>query len=67
MEGIGTQLTKVYEYLTLPHIRCFYPISKVFPNGSLGKEFTCNAGEAGDMDSLPGLGTSLTGGNGNPL
>ena len=35
-----------------------------FPGSSLGKEFTCNAG---DMGSIPGLGTSPGKGNGNPL
>ena len=29
---------------------------KVFPGGSVGKEFTCNAGDTG---SIPGLGRSL--------
>ena len=35
-----------------------------FPGGSNGKESTCNAG---DMDSIPGLGRSPGGGHGNPL
>ena len=35
-----------------------------FPEGSAGKETTCNAGEVG---SFPGLGRSPGGGNGNPL
>ena len=35
-----------------------------FPGGSDGKEYTCNAG---DMNSIPGLGRSPRGGNGNPL
>ena len=34
------------------------------PGGSDGKEYTCNAG---DMNSIPGLGRSPRGGNGNPL
>ena len=33
------------------------------PNGSDGKESACNAG---DMDSIPGLGRSPGEGNGNP-
>ena len=40
------------------------------PDGSAGKEFTCNAADAGDTgDSglIPGLGRSPGGGNGNPL
>ena len=35
-----------------------------FPGGSVGKESTCNAGNAG---SIPGLGRSPGEGNGNPL
>ena len=35
-----------------------------FPHGSDGKESACNAG---DPDSIPGLGRSPEGGNGNPL
>ena len=35
-----------------------------FPGGSDGKESACNAG---DLGSIPGLGTSPGEGNGNPL
>jgi len=35
-----------------------------FPGGSDGKESACNIG---DLDSIPGLGRSPGGGNGNPL
>ena len=38
-----------------------------FPDGSVGKESACNAGDTGDMCSIPGLGRSLVGGNGNIL
>ena len=38
-----------------------------FPNGSMGKESTCNAGDIGDVGSIPGSGRSLGEGNGNPL
>ena len=38
-----------------------------FPDGSAGKESTCNAGDAGDLGSVPGLGRSPGVGNGNPL
>ena len=31
------------------------------------KESTCNAGDSGDMGSIPGLGRSPEGGRGNPL
>ena len=35
-----------------------------FPCGSTGKESACNAG---DLDSIPGLGRFPGGGHGNPL
>ena len=38
-----------------------------FPDGSVGKESACNAGDTGDMCSIPRLGRSLVGGNGNIL
>ena len=37
-----------------------------FLSGSAGKESTCNAGDSGDTGSIPGLGRSPGGGNGNP-
>ena len=37
------------------------------PDGSVGKEPTCSAGDTGDMGSIPGLGRSSGEGNGNPL
>ena len=37
-----------------------------FPGGS-EEETTCNAGNAGDMGLIPGLGRSPGKGNGNPL
>ena len=38
-----------------------------FPHGSVGKESTCNAGDTGDLDLIPGSGRSLGGRHGNPL
>ena len=38
-----------------------------FLSGSAGKESTGNAGDSGDTGSIPGLGRSPGGGNGNPL
>ena len=38
-----------------------------FPNDSTGKEPACNAGDAGDPGSIPGLERSPGGRNGNPL
>ena len=40
------------------------PVFLGFPGGSVGKESACNAG---DLDSIPGLGRLLGGGHGNPL
>ena len=37
------------------------------PSGSLGKEPACNAGDAGDMSLIPGLGRFPGGGHGNLL
>ena len=33
----------------------------------MGKGSTCNAGDAGDVNLIPGLGRSPKGGHGNPL
>ena len=38
-----------------------------FPDGSVGKESACHAGDTGDVGSIPGLGGSHGEGNGNPL
>ena len=38
-----------------------------FPGGSVGKESACNAGDAEDSGSIPGLRRSPGGGHGNPL
>ena len=38
-----------------------------FPDGSAGKESTCNARDTGDMGSIPGLGRSPGGRDGNLL
>ena len=39
----------------------------MLPDESVGKESACNAGDAGDVGSVSGLGRSPGGGNGNPL
>ena len=44
-----------------------YEILGSFPSGSVGKESACNAGDTGDMGSIPGLGRSPGEGSGNPL
>ena len=38
-----------------------------FPGGSSSKESACNAGDAGDMGLIPGLGRSPGGGRDNSL
>ena len=38
-----------------------------FPDGSAGKESSCNAGDTGDVGLIPGWGRSSEEGNGNPL
>ena len=38
-----------------------------FPDGAVGEEFTCNAGDPGDVGLIPGLGRSPGVGKGNPL
>ena len=38
-----------------------------FPGSSAVKNSSANAGDAGSMGLIPGLGISLGGGNGNPL
>ena len=49
-----------------PHLGFIIP-SCGLPRWLSGKESACNAGFTGDTDSMPGLGRSLGGGNGNPL
>ena len=43
---------------------CTPPLALGFPSGSDSKESVCSAG---DLGSIPGLGSSPGGGNGNPL
>ena len=40
--------------------------SSGFPDGSAGKESTCNVGDTGEVGSIPELGRSPGGRNGNP-
>jgi len=48
-------------------IRAKYAISRDFQSGSLGKESSCNAGDAGDAGLIPGLEQSPRREQGNPL
>ena len=43
------------------------PVPGGFPDGATGKESAYNAGDTGDVGSIPGLGRSPGGRNGNPL
>ena len=49
--------------------RFFYICSKAngFSSGLVVKNLPANAGATGDVSSVPGLGRSPGGGNGNPL
>ena len=51
-------------HLTYIHLTTIKHQLPGFPGGSDGKESACNAGDQG---SVPGLGRSPGGGNGNPL
>ena len=42
-------------------------VNNAFPQWLSGKESACNAGDAGDLGSVPGWGRSPGGGHGNPL
>ena len=41
--------------------------TKVFPGGSMVKNLPADAGDVGDIGSIPGLERSPGGGHGNPL
>ena len=49
------------------YLSIYLPVYLGFPDGSEDKESTCNAGDTGDSDSVPGLGRSPGVGNGNLL
>ena len=54
-----------YPLLPLTNLHCKLVLSQqVFPGSSDGEESACNAG---DWGSIPGLGRSPEGGNGNPV
>ena len=58
---------KIRSYLHRAPVWVWICLPLGFPGGSVGKESTCNAGDLGDMGSIPGSGRSLGGGHGNPL
>ena len=49
------------------NFKSIYSIYGAFSNGSVDKEATTNALDAGDASSILGLGRSPEGGNSNPL
>ena len=55
---------RIKEFYTKAIIMGIHKALMVFSGGSDSKESTCNAG---DLDSIPGLGRSPGGGHGNPL
>ena len=44
-----------------------YALGWGFPGGAVVKSPSANAGDAGDVGSIPGLGRTPGGGSGNPL
>ena len=54
---------QIYTYTYIPS----FGIHLGFPGGSVVKNRSINAGNAGDMGLVPGLGRSPGGGNGTPL
>ena len=59
----GNCLCSIQLPFSVPH----FPYLKVTPGGSVVKNLPDNAGDAGDMGSVLGLGGFPGGGNGNPL
>ena len=61
VRNLATIICNLLAYLIIPriHVR--------LPRWLSGKEPTCNAGDAGDVGSIPGLGKSLGEEKGNPL
>ena len=53
--------------MTNMSILCIFKISQGLPRWLSGKESTCNAGDAGDLASLPGSVISPGGGYSNTL
>ena len=58
-------MAKQEKYKPKKFLSIFWCLSP--PGGSVGKESTCNAGDAGDTGSIPGQEDSPGGGHGNPL
>ena len=54
-------------FKSLMSIDFLSPFNVGFPCGSVDKESTCNARNAEELGSIPGLGRYPGGGHGNPL
>ena len=56
-------------YIFLQSVRWKFPLNPFyyFPGGSVAKNLPANAGDTGDVGSIPGSGRSPEGRNGNPL
>ena len=69
MGKISEYLTKEDTQKTTMHMKICSTMCtiKAFPDGSVGKESACNAGDTGNTGSIPTLGRSSGGENGNPL
>ena len=64
--GEGSQNLGIINFKVNPLLRVS-GIYKDFPDGSVGKEYTCNAEDVGNPGSIPGSGRSPGDENGNPL
>ena len=57
----------MYTAIKIYNLLYFLSINSRAPDGSKGKESICNAGDTGDMGSIPKSGRFPEGGNGNTL
>ena len=64
---ILSRIARLYNSSIFNCLRNCYTVFLGFPDNSGGKEYACSAGDIGDSGSIPELGRSPGGGNGNPL
>ena len=67
MVGPGTNSLWILGENSMEFIMVRYIPSMGFPGGSVVKDPPANAGDTGDLGSIPGSGKSSGKGNGNPL
>ena len=65
--SFGELKTLYNDNRTIRDNRAYVKKWRGFPDGSAGKESACNAGDTGDVGSIPGLGRSPGGSHGKPL